>query len=487
MRVLGQVPLASGPGMIIVAGSLVMGTTIVIAPAIAWALLGALMGLLLLQFPTYTWASVAVLAATLSRLIVATGSVPGIVNFFHFPLALGAALLAATREGPALRVARPLEKGLVAFLFLSLVSWLLNGGEFLRPLLAWLVFSEPFLIIYALVRNPPPPHQGKFLWKLVLTIAFAQLPLALWQAFTMGLSDSVQGTFIGLGAGHHVAGGVALTGTLICVSRGLSSIAFRGKPAWLLGAILLFIIPVLSDAKQNIVAFLPALVFLLLMFRVRWTGLIFALPLLALAVLAAFLYYPPLQMALDWSRVSQGLLGKAEAFIVIARNASNNPGGWLFGLGPGNSISRVALMGMEGYIKTDSPVALLGLGFARTTQEIWQLTFSNWLFASSSVWSGISSWLGLLGDFGLAGLILYLWMCWSLWRNLKGSRNWEVSTAKSVLIMSGLLGAIYSWLEEPGFTLLIGLVVSLGLIASEKKDERVQNLSRPQFIPARRR
>ncbi|MGH7830006.1 MAG: hypothetical protein ACREP8_07485, partial [Candidatus Binatia bacterium] len=481
------VSLASGPGLMITAACVVMGATIVIAPAVAWALLGALMGLLLLQLPAYTWASVAVITATLSRLIVATGSVPGIVNFFHFPLAFGAALLAATSRRRGLPVAKPLRTGLAAFFLVSLVSWVLNGGEFLRPLLDWLVFSEPFLIIYALVRNPPSPDQEKFLWKLTLAIAFVQLPLAVWQAVTLGLSDTVQGTFIGMGAGHHVAGGVALTGTLICVSRGLSSTALGGKPTWLLGAILLFVIPVLSDAKQNIIAFLPALVFLLLMFRVRWTGFLFALPPLALTVLAAFLYYPPLQMALDWTRVSQGLLGKVEAFIVIVRNASNNPGGWLFGLGPGNSVSRVALMGMEGYIKGDSPVALLGLGAARTTREIWELTFSKWLFASSSVWSGISSWLGLLGDLGVAGLALYVWILWTLWRNLKGSRSWEISTAKSAMIMLGLLGAIYSWLEEPGFTLLIGLVVSLGLIASGKKGTRVENLSRPQFIPACRR
>ena len=66
-------------------------------------------------------------------------------------------------------------------------------------------------------------------------------------------------------------------------------------------------------------------------------------------------------MALDWDIVSHGLQGKASALLIIAEKMSHRPRGWFFGLGPGNSVSRVALMGMEGYIKADSPVTLLGL------------------------------------------------------------------------------------------------------------------------------
>ena len=70
-------------------------------------------------------------------------------------------------------------------------------------------------------------------------------------------------------------------------------------------------------------------------------------------------------------------------------------------------------------------------------------------------------------------------MVWTLWRNLKGSSQWQISTAKGVLIMAGLLGGIYSWLEEPGFTLLIALVVSLGLISSREKGKRPPSLHPP--------
>ena len=465
-------------GAIVTIGFLVTGVAVAKAPIVAWVFLGALTGLLMFQLPIYAWLSSAVLAATLSRWFVATGFIPPILNFFHFPLALGAAFVATTGDPSPISMARSIAIGLAAFFFLSFVSWAFNGGEFLRPPLNWLVFLEPFLIVYALVRMPPPLSKQKLLWKLALAIPLIQFPLALWQVLTLGWADNVQGSFVGMGAGHHVAGGVALVGTLICVAKGLSADALRGKLAWLLGGVLLFTVPVLSDAKQNIAAFIPASILLMFMFRIRWKGLVLALPILALAVLVAFSYYKPLQVITQFSTISRGMSAKEQGFSIIASRLSDNPGGWLFGLGPGNSISRVALMGMDRYVKRDSPVALLGLGAAPTTREIWAMGSLSWLFTGSSVWSGISSWLGLLGDLGLVGLGLYLWMSWRICQNLMKSRRWEVAAAKAVLVMAGILGIMYSWLEEPGFTLLTALVVGLGLIASEGRNVSVQSLDR---------
>ena len=487
MRSLRQVSfprsLAFGQGAVFTMGILVTGVAIAKAPIVAWVFLGALTGLLMFQLPVYAWVSAAVLAAALSRWFVATGYVPAILNFFHFPLVLGAAFVAATWDGPRFSVARSIANGLAALFLLSFVSWVFNGGEFIRPPLNWLVFLEPFLIIYALVRMPPTPDKQKVLWKLALAISFIQFPLAVWQTITLGLGDYVQGTFVGMGAGHHVAGGIALIGVLICVAKGLSASTFLGRLIWLLGGILLFVVPVLSDAKQNIAAFLPALILLMFMFRIRWKGLLLALPILTLTILVAFSYYKPLQVVTQLSAISRGISAKAQGFSIIASKLSDTPAGWLFGLGPGNSVSRVALMGIESYVRLDSPVALLGLGAAPTTREIWAMGFLSSLFIGSSVWSGISSWLGLLGDLGLLGLGLYLWMSWRLWRHLKQCRG-EVAAAKPVLVMAGILGIMYSWLEEPVFTLMTALVVGLGIIASKERNGSIQNLDRPQFIPA---
>jgi hypothetical protein len=469
---------------------LVLGVALGSAPVIAWGLIGAFIGLLLFQASAYIWVSAAILTVTLSRFFVATGWVPGVVNFFHFPLALSAAFVAAMTGPPQRPIAQTIGVGCILLLFLSFASWMFTSGELLRPLLTWLVFTEPFLVLYAVVHVPLSGRQEQFLWKLALAISFIQLPLALWQTLTLGLSDPdrIQGSFVGMGAGHHIAGGIALMGGSICVAKGILARSSRKRVMWLLSGLALFLIPILSDAKQNIMAFLPALGYLVMalrggqgkLSRRQWTGLAVILPILALAIYAAFIFYPPLQVALDWEQVSHGLQGKTGALLIIAEKLSHRPSGWFFGLGPGNSVSRVALMGMEGYIKADSPVTLLGLTTARTTEEIWDLTFhSDWLFSRSSVWSGISSWFGLFGDIGLLGLGVYLWMCWRVWRSLGKTYLWQVSVARSALIMIGILGAIYSWLEEPGFTFPIALVVGLGLLANDRMTASVPRAQQP--------
>jgi hypothetical protein len=457
---------------IIIVGGAVTGAAILKAPIAVWALLGVVTGLALLPAHSFVWVGAAVLAATLSRLLVTTGLAHGIVNFFHFPLALGAALVAATRGKPHAPLARSIAIVLAALLSVSFFSWLINGGELLRPLLGWLVFSEPLLIIYAVIKTPFSAGKTKLLWKLALLISIAQFPPALWQAASVALGDPVQGTFIGTGAGAHLAGAVALIGTLICVAKGFSAPTIKTKASWLIGGVLLFIVSVLADAKQAIIAFLPALVLVVLASApIRLSSALIGFPILASVVLGSFSYYQPFLMAIDWTMIGRGALGKAQAFAVIAGKMEGGLGGWILGLGPGNSVSRVALMGI--YVKPDSPVYLLGLAPPPVTQELWALTFSNWLFASSSVWSGISSWLGLFGDLGLAGIGLYIFIFWKLWKSLAGHRRWKTTLAKAVMIMAAVLGLMYSWLEEPGFTLLVALLVGLGLVSQQETEAPV--------------
>jgi hypothetical protein len=468
-RLPSQRPLVIG-AIIVLAGALA-GLGCLIAPLFTWAFIGTILVLVVVLAPAYIRVGVAVLAATFSRLLVFTGFFPEFLNFFHYPLALVAAFVAAAEVSHRSPLARVLERGMLALLAVSLLSWLINGGEILRPFLDWLVFTEPFLIIYAVVAMPPEPRSAKALWRLAMAIPLAQLPLAAYQALTLGLGDRVQGLFIGMGAGAHVAGAVALLGAMICTARAVSALSPKARPIWLLGAALLFLIAVLADAKQVIIGFLPALLLILLsLMRLRWTRVVVVLPALAVLILGAFSYYQPLQVVLDWVLISRGVYGKVQAFFVIAARLSSSVGRWLLGLGPGNSVSRVALMGLEAFVKPGSPVALLGLRSALTTSDILVLTSSNWLFSSSSVWSGVSSWLGLLGDLGLAGLGLYIWMCWRIWHGLKSPVGWQSRVARGVLLMCGLLSVMYSWLEEPGFTLSAALVVGLGLIAEAAPD-----------------
>lgn len=173
----------------------------------------------------------------------------------------------------------------------------------------------------------------------------------------------------------------------------------------------------------------------------------------------------------------EGARGKTSGYGVISGDGFTTR--TLLGLGPGNSVSRVSLMGMESYVKRQSPVFLLGLTPAPATQEILTLTQSDWLFSASSAWSGISSWLGLFGDLGLVGVAVYLWMCVHIWRALGRVRTWQSQAARASLVMAALLGGIYSWLEEPGFTMVVALLVGLALIPSHDGYSTTHRPARP--------
>jgi hypothetical protein len=127
---------------------------------------------------------------------------------------------------------------------------------------------------------------------------------------------------------------------------------------------------------------------------------------------------------------------------------------------------------MEAFVKRDSPVFALGLAPAATTIELYQLTISSRLFSASSVWSGVSSWLGLLGDLGLAGLGFFGLACGGVWAALRPRRGWEAGAARAALLLFFLLGFLYSWLEEPGFTLMAALIIGLGSIGGAPPEPR---------------
>ncbi len=342
----------------------------------------------------------------------------------------------------------------------------------MRPFFAWLVFCEPFLLIYALCKNPPASTAIKSFWKFILVIAFLQLPLGLWQVLKFGLGDDVQGTFIKMGAGAHVAGAVTAIGSLICFAKVFEAGSSARRYLWLVAGFALLVFPVIADAKQVLVAFLPALVFMTLKSSYMRHSLKVVIVSIAVAILAynMAIFSSLFHLIGDWDYITRGIVGKIDSVTIIAQKMSDSFYGWFIGLGPGNSVSRVALLSVNGIVKEGSPVSLLGFHLSPITRDIIYLSWkSNQLFASSSVWSGVSSWLGLFGDFGFLGLGLYLSMAWKLWRSFARLSGWDVLATKAAIIMAGVLGAMFSWLEEPGFTLLVALMVGLTLVSNKAR------------------
>jgi hypothetical protein len=444
--------------------SAAMGAAIVSAPLFAWTMAAGALMVLLLSTPAYYWGMAALVSATLFRPVSALGFAPGFINFLHFPLALGAAVLAASSGSQKSRTATVIGKGTVALLVLSFASWIANQGEVGRPFLNWLVFCEPFLVLFAVLKADLTPRAYRAGWALVLAIALIQFPVGIWQAIFVGLSDDLQGTFIGQGAGAHIAGAACLLGVMISTARGATTATVRAKAGWFVTAAALFSIPLLADANQAIVAGVMGLAVVL----ISCTGisparLVIPATLMAGVVFVGYSLYTPLQRIANSDLVEDGLNGKIAGMGAVFSGMWRSPTAGLLGVGPGNSVSRVALLTSEADVKEGSPVGLLGLKTATVTSDVLAVTAGNFLWKSSSAWSAISSWLGLFGDLGPAGLGIYLWMTFTLWRAVHGRRDWESGVMKGAFLMAAFLAVIYSWLEEPGFMLMIALIAGLAI------------------------
>lgn len=125
------------------------------------------------------------------------------------------------------------------------------------------------------------------------------------------------------------------------------------------------------------------------------------------------------------------------------------------GLGAGNTVGKLATLTMGAGVKSSSPVSFLHLSQAEITAETLRLDKRNYVSASSSVWSGLSSVLGLFGDFGLVGIFAFVAAWWTLLR-----------PALSLVTFAGLLGVFHIWLEEPNFMLPLAALFATAVTTS---------------------
>jgi len=405
----------------------------------------------------YLIAYLAVLSAVFSRLLVSWELIPGIMNFLHFPLVILATIFAVLIPHSNFKLLTNRLLTLVSILgILILVSWIFHPTEFIKPILLWLLFVEPFLIIYVIVKTLPKSKIQNF-YNLALFLCYVQIPFAYLQSATLGLGDVVEGTFVGHGAGAHILGAIIMMGIIILFSEFIS----QKKVSNLLKIFLLFPIPILSDAKQVFIAAILAFLFLFFKYTKLNLYIIFSGSLIIIAIYFAIYLYPPLNFVLNLDFLNRVLSGKLLSFLIILQNMGKNYLDFLIGLGPGQSVSRIALAAQEGYIRSLS-ANFLKLNLSSTTEEIVSLTFNNPILISS-VWSGVSSWIGLFGDLGFFGVVVYGLILLILWQRLKQIYSPIGYSGRAILIMGILLGLTFSWLETPEFTLPWALYLSIGL------------------------
>jgi len=464
---------------ILIFTAIAMAFFLVTVPEVAWILLGILAGITLLNFPVYTWVIVAFIIASFSRLVSTLELAPSIINYFHFPLAFGAAFIASTKRNNFHVIARRVRTGVLLLLGLSVVSWLVNGGEPIRPLLFWIIIVEPFLLIYALMKSPPNQHGISHLWKLTLFVAFLQVPIGFWQAFSQGLADPVQGTFLGLGQGAGAASTVALIGVVVILSRVIFKVNRRRRNLfYIVAAVLLLLVPILADAKHVLAAFLISVLLVLMNKNLINLKIVVLGAMIFLVLSIAASYYPALQLIWNPQAAWIVTVRKLEVINIFIKYSQDAPWAWLIGFGPGNTFSYLALQAEGGIGNPESLIAQVGLSLSKITEDAINTSFATgirsgmyYLFVerTSAAWQIWSSWSGIWGDLGCLGFGVYAWLWLLLWKTLGRSASWQEISGKVVLLFALLLGTVYRWLEEPNVMIIVATVIGATLVSMKRQ------------------
>jgi len=420
-------------------------------------------------YRVYALVLVALAAAFFPRVLTAAGA-PALLNFVHFGLVTALFALVCFRLR---RRSVPLVVGLILLFAAIATSALVNGAGLVNVVLDFLLLAEPFLLLAAIVNarwSPTSIVRFRF-W--LFAFAAVNVAFAYFQYGVLGnRKDFVQGVFPEMGAGHHVAGAVALSAALYFFAD------FPLRARWLrfvAPAIAAFVV-VLTDAKQVMAVFLAALLVLMVV-KARHLGAAFKYLSVGGASVVAifFLAYTVHPTLKSWARldlIQKGLEQKLSVFPIIT-SFYETPLNWLVGLGPGHTVGRL------GWLLPDYSQYLMPLGATihPATEAVWGVQDGHWMTnvtTGSSMWSLLFSWSGVWGDLGLLGLAVYAGLWLLVWR-----RVCLDDLQRFLLLTMLVFGAVFSWMEEPGYMLFV--VSLIGLRWQEKR----HGASEPKLRPDR--
>jgi hypothetical protein len=396
-----------------------------------------------------TWpVSLAILAlvlATVSRLLEAHLGFPRAVNWLHFPIVV----LAFALSLPRLRATQAsVVAAHLALLGAFLASAWINGAGAINAALGYTLLAEPFLLHAALLGAKPTTESIRALGVWLLALAAVQIPVSLTQlpaSFAARNPDLVQGTFQGMGPGHHVMAAVALTGALY-LNR-----SFVVRPRWAARLVtgLLLALLVLSDSKQVMLAYSVAYVLLRAMridtFTAAWR-LAASVFLILLAIYVALWSYD-LHLFLHDARHVGRFAHKFVVFPILAAHF-DSPVQWVLGVGPGHGVSRLGGWLLEHYWSVLEPLGATRTGIAA---EAWA---AGQDVGMSSLFAPLFSWAGIFGDVGLAGLSAYFALLWLAYRRAADDLS------RLLLLAVAVLGFCFEWLEQFNLMLYVLAVVA---------------------------
>ena len=404
-----------------------------------------------------------------TRVLVFVG-LPSSINHIHYLLIFMSYLwsLAFIKDSQNIS----LNKLIFLFVLFILVSTLYNKISKFNFIVYTLIILEPFFYYTFLIRVKLSLTDQKFIKKIIILFSFLNTLICYIQYFIYNLrNDDVQGLFINLGAGHHVAGFVAtLTATYVFFLTKLNN--------YIKFTIILILVSVniLSDAKQVVLSFVIALFIFYLIRFIKTKNITYILKILfntGLMIILIYILYsinkvyfsPYFSKNID--EIKEGLDLKFsifELFKYYHYSYLNN----FFGLGPGQTTSRLAIM-----IPDYQDFLFFNFSINELTNIIWIFQQSNYITATStgsSLFAPFFFWGGIYGDIGSLGVLIYL----ILWQQiLKLNEYDEYSIFLVILVL--LKGIVFNWPEEPPFILLIVSLLAIRFY-DIKNSKNIENL-----------
>lgn len=436
----------------------------------AFVVVGVSLAVAALGAPTTYWVTAAIVSSFTFQALTTLGLLPSLGTILPIGIAWGALAVALLKRGPVSIPgnARPHLRWLTAFSLVAVVSGLFNHVELLRPFLSIGLLGVPYVLLVAILVDPPRAREREVLLWVTMSLVLLQIPVVFWQFALGGGSnyggsdlhtggDRLQGTFISRGGGSGVLGAVALIGAiwLLARRRTVWNIALAG---------LLVVFPFIADAKQVLFA-LPVAV-LATAPQGLTRGYCFRSG-LAIGLLAILLFALPVgRVARAYLQQDQQHGGDPKVQVAqwLWKNLRADPVSITFGKGPAETVSLAAYYTTPGFLSARSPFHALGLSPAEIAIEADYLSYGvvdNQ--ERSSFQSPISSALGVFGDLGLAGILTYGALLLTLLRALAGSRSPEGVAAMSAVALFAVLGFIYGWWEAPGLPAFVGVLAGIAL------------------------
>jgi hypothetical protein len=343
----------------------------------------------------------------------------------------------------------------------AILSTLLNGLGLPRAMVALAIWLEPFALLIMLLVEPPSKQQRHWLLALIGLLVATELLLIAAQWRSGAGADDIRGTLLRNGAGAHVVAGVCALAGLAVVAWSLVGGRLRMIGGIATAAALLIFVPAVTDAKQVTFAAIPAGLAMLLASRAGLKRVLVLLPVPAAVIILVSLM-PAGTIAVSYLKSGNVQTGKVAALEVVAGHMGSSLGAWAVGLGPANTVSRAAFLTGDS-VTHDSPLKQLGLAPAEFAVEA--NNRNRQTNVDTSVASTLSSFVGIFGDVGFAGLISYLLIVVAVLRRL-----WRKRTISSIAtgamagwVMSFPLAFVYDWWEQAPFMLFLALMTGLAL------------------------